>query len=274
MGDRTIDSAAGAPVTAVGTDLHALAAARPELAWQPGTDIARARNAHTTNTRQELAGALRSDANYLEGDVRVGPEGELVMQHDPRDRVDLSLDDWLSVGVASGRGVKVDVKERSALEGTVAAVRRAGVPEDRLIFNVPAWPAGDLLAIRRAFPKAIINLSPTAKLPLTASELVRLQLAARVVDGAVMFPIRQELVTAGVVRALQPYGRIAVWNTPGITNPGRGTEAELRRHGVDGMIDLREPNGSQYVTSALAQGAARVVGWEPVLRAIDALGYF
>jgi hypothetical protein len=90
-----------------------------------------------------------------------------------------------------------------------------------------------------------------------------------------MFPIRQELVTEGVVRALRPYGRVAVWNVPGITNPSDRDEARLRAMGVDGMIDLREPTTArEHVTSGVCEVAASIFGWGPIDHVLDALGLF
>lgn len=277
MGEPRIDAASGSARARAGAsghgDLRALALARPELAWRPGRDIAQARNAHATNTRAQLARALRSEHDWLEGDVRLGRHHRAHMQHLRGERVDLSLDEWLSVAGASGRGVKLDVKEREALPAVLDAVRRAGIEEHRLILNVGPWPAQELLAVRRAFPRAIINLSPVSDRRLTAGDIVQLQLAARIVGGPVMFPIRHDLVTSGVVDALRPLGRVAVWNSPMLTNPDRHSERRLRELGVDGMVDLREPSGvSQQAQSMLVSGAARLFGREPVYRALEAVG--
>jgi hypothetical protein len=153
--------------------------------------------------------------------------------------------------------------------------RKSGISHDRLLFNVGVWPAEALRTIRVAFPDSIVNISPTSDDALTDGDLVRLQIASRIVGGRVMFPIRQELVTPGVVRALQPYGRIAVWNVPGITNPSDADYAHLRAMGVDGMIDLRKPSTPrEHVTSAVAQVAASIFGWGPVDQVVNALGLF
>lgn len=255
--------------------LRALALARPELAWDPRADISAARNWHASNTREQLAAGLRSESNWLEVDVRVDGSGRAVLQHDADAPIELSVEQFLSIVGPSGRGAKFDVKEREALPLVLDLARRSGIPQQRLLFNVGAWPAPMLRTIRSDFPDSIVNISPVSDGDLTGSDLAQLQVAARIVGGQVMFPLRHELVTPGVVNALRPYGRIAVWNVPGITNPGARDEAKLRAMGVDGMIDLREPTGArEYATSGAIRVAASLVGWGPIDQALEALGFF
>lgn len=262
----------GAPGDA---ELRTLAVARPALAWRPGTDISRARNAHATNRREELADALRGDYDFLEVDVRVGPDGRAILQHELGDPVDLDLHGFLAIAGPSGRGLKFDVKEREALPLVLDAARRSGISDHRLLFNVGTWPAPHLLSIRRSFPHALINISPKSDGDLSAADLAQLQVAARLVGGPVMFPIRHDLMTPGVAHALRPHGRIAIWNTPGITNPADDEADGLRAMGVDGMIDLREPSGLREHATAGAIGvAATILGWDAVERALEALGVF
>jgi hypothetical protein len=248
------------------------ARAHPELAWNPSTDIAEGRNAHRTNLRAELAIALQGPYNWLEGDVQMGADGTPVMQHSVGDPVDLGVRDWLAVAAASGRGTKLDVKDPKALPGVIAAVLASGIPQGRLIINVGAWSTELLRSIRRVLPDVIVNISPAADADLTPADLVQLQLAARIVGGRIMFPVRDDLVTADVVHALAPYGRIAVWNTPGITNPGPTRADRLRELGVDGMIDLRNPEGMvEHLQAFVVGGTAKLLGWNAVHAALDAL---
>ena len=252
--------------------LHALALARPELAWPVGRDIALAQNAHYTNTRAELAAALGSDFDWMEGDVAM-QGGAPVLQHRSGDRVDLDLASWIGLVAASGRGAKLDIKDPDALPAVLELARRSGIPEHRLIFNVTLLPPESLQLIRRAFPGAIINLSPVSDADLTPADLAALQVAARIAGGPIMFPIRIDLLTPAVMAALRPFGRVAIWNTPQLWNPRPDERARLRSVGVDGMIDLRAPSGAeQRIQSVLVGGAARIFGWDPVHRALDALG--
>ncbi len=253
--------------------LLALACARPDLAWPTGRDIAVARNAHLTNTRQELVDALRSESDWLEGDVGMH-DGQPVMRHAPGDAVDLTLERWLRIVATSGRGAKLDLKDADALPSMLRAIRAADIPEHRLIINVEVLPVEQLRSIRRAFPKAIVNLSPVADADLTDMELVALQSAADVVRGNLMFPIRIDLMSADVVRALRPFGRIAVWNEPRLWNPSPNDTACLRAMGVNGMVDLREPRGlAARAQAAIAGTAVKLFGWDAVHRALEAIGY-
>jgi hypothetical protein len=250
-----------------------LAVARPDLSWPVDADISVARNAHYTNTRAELAGALGSEFDWLEGDVRLDRTGRPVMQHDRDGSSDLDLATWLRVAGTSGRGAKLDIKERAALPATIDLVQRSGIDQRRLIVNVGIWPAAELSSIRQAFPDAIINLGPGSNAALTRADLIGAQVAARIVGGRVMFPIRQDFVTPCVVDTLKPFGRVAVWNSPKLTNPGPQDAPRLREMGVDGMIDLREPDSiGQHASSAVIESAAWVFGWDPVRRALDGLG--
>lgn len=254
-------------------ELLRLAHARPDLAWRPGTDIAFARNAHVTNTRAELAAALRSDANFLEGDVRPRPDGTPEMRHDKEGQADLSLREWLAVAGASGRGVKVEIKDASSLTAVLDDLAHSGIPDERLIINVSLLRADRLQQIRRAHPRAIINLSPPSHHTYSAATVLRMQLAARSVGGNVMFPLRLDLVDQGVVQALKPYGRVAIWNSPQLRNPSAHDEARMRAMGVDGMIDLLEPQGlREHLESGGLRIAGLLLGWDRVLGMLDGAG--
>ena len=252
--------------------LLALARARPELAWPTGRDIALAQNAHETNTRTELAAALRGDFDWMEGDVAI-EGGRPVMRHRSGDPVDLDLDRWVQFIAASGRGAKFDLKDPAALPAVLDLAQRAGIPQHRLIFNVGALPAEALQTLRRRYPDAIVNLSPVSDADLTPADLAELQVAARIVGGRIMFPIRIDLLSPHVIGALRPFGRVAIWNQPQLWNPRHDERERLRAQGVDGMIDLREPVGAKETFQSAAIGvAARVFGWDPVHKALDALG--
>lgn len=252
--------------------LLALARARRELAWPEGRDIALANNAHATNTRQQLVEALQGDYDWMEGDVAI-QDGKAVMRHRYGDRVDVDLALWVRLVAASGRGAKFDFKDVAALPQVLALVREAGIPAHRLIFNVSRLPPEQLRAIRRAFPDAIINLSPVTDADLSPADLAELQVSARIVGGRVMFPIRIDLLSDTVVRSLRPFGRVAIWNTPLLWNPRHDERARLRAFGVDGMIDLREPRDAvEWLQATAVAGLTRLFGWNAVHRALDAVG--
>jgi hypothetical protein len=157
----------------------------------------------------------------------------------------------------------------------IDAVRRAGVPQHRLIMNVYPGPTKPelLVSVRRAFPRALINLSPVTDTDLTHRDLVELQVNARLLGGPIMFPIRHDLLTTEVVQALRPFGRVAVWNTPELTDPAPWTPLELRLMGVDGMIDLRDSTRTRdRVSTKLVSLGAKLFGWNAVYDVLDAVG--
>lgn len=252
--------------------------------WAPGMDWARARNAHRTNTAAELEAALRSDANWLEGDIRRDPtSGALVMAHDRTDvGRGLSLDAWLAAGRASGRGVKAELKEPASFDAYVAAIERSGIEQSRLILNVPVAASGDqtvladseLVELRRRLPDATINLSPTGHDSYTPAMHAELARAARLVGGPVMFPLQWDLLDDATIGALRPHGRVAVWASQGWGVP-RDAVAEadaLRERGVDGMVDLGSPNSlGARIMAAAARGLGAVFGRSAVVDARDAV---
>ena len=240
--------------------------------WRIGTDISQARNEHVTNSRRQLVEALRGTNDWFEGDVTVEGDGTPVMRHEPTGPWDLDLQSWLEIVRVSGRGAKVDLKASAALPRVLELMRASGIPQGRLIINVDALPIEQLLLVRRALPDAIININPpvdgTAE--LEPADIVRLQLAARAVGGRVMFPIRIDLLTRGVVDALRPFGRVATWNWPGLTNPGPAEVQRVRALGVDGMVDLRPSRTILETLSAtIAEAVAALVGWPAVHRLLD-----
>jgi hypothetical protein len=213
--------------------------------WSTTADLAHARNKHATNRVGELRDALAGDYDWLEVDVRT-IAGEVVATHDRIPARDsLLVRDWIEVGAATGRGLKLDFKERDSIAPTLALVARAGVPDERLVINVPVLGRGGigtdaLQRIRRRFPRATINLSLVGGRWDTASARAAVDLA-RTVGGPVAFPVELGRVDAELVAALRRGGRVAVWNDPRRSPaPDAGaTRARLRRIGVDGTIDLR-----------------------------------
>lgn len=252
--------------------------AQRHLRWKPGQPLSQAHNAHYTNTPLELQQALQGEFNFFEGDIRLEGEArqmpfldrvrEPLMAHDIGDIDGLSFREWLQVGAASGRGIKLDIKQAAALPKVVEEVKRQQIPEHRLIFNFDAafgpgvsknlkvWAFNvltdfivdiqDLRALRREFPDATIALGLFTKASApgtryTDEQLDRLTELAGQVGGPITFPMRAEFLEAAAVRKLKPHGSVSVWNDPSSFRPDDLDQA--RRHframGVDGMIDLR-----------------------------------
>jgi hypothetical protein len=256
----------------------------PATDWVSGLEWTAARNAHRTNTPAELQHALQSDVNWMEGDVRMAPDGQLVMAHDRGDiGRGMTLDAWLMVGARSGRGVKVELKESVGFDQMLAALARTPIPQERLIVNVNVVGAAavtltdeQLRRLRRMLPDATLNLSadPTDALALTRPIVQQLTRAATIVGGKVMFPLQWDLVTDEVIAALTPFGRIATWSAWWWGTPANVDEEtqRLRQRGVDGMIDLpmNVAKSARLVSLAL-RGLGNVFGRQAVVDAREAI---
>lgn len=248
--------------------LRALASSRSTPRWS----LASARNAHATNTPAEMATALRGDFDVLEGDLRLDRHGRLVMAHSPWQVDGMTFHEWLDVGARSGRGLKIDVKDPGAIGPMLRMLAASGVPDNRLILNVPLGREGATTArvahlrlLRVHAPGATINLSNN-RYPYDDAQLAQLREAASFVGGRVMFPVRSDAIDATVARALGSHGRIAAWNLPLVDSPANlaRERRRLRRLGVDGTIDLRPGRELPLTREAMTLAASasdRVRSW-------------
>ena len=225
------------------------AGARSPQTWWAGRPLSEARNAHSTNTRADFEAALAHGYNFLEGDVRVAlnPPHALQMRHDRGDEPgdNLSLDEWMKRGTASGRGLKLDVKETDRMPELLDAVAAAGVPEGRLMINLGD---GDMRRwgplVRERFPGATLACNPPAGErdgKLSSRQVEAMASLARSLGGPVTFVVRLDLLTDAAIRTLSPLGPVSVWNDPGRPAPADLVQAEraLRERGVTGVVDLR-----------------------------------
>lgn len=256
-------------------ELSKLAGKRRDLAVQPGDDIADARNAHRTNTFEELKESLEGDYNWLECDVRregpmrplfhVGGDRRPITSHDPYQTNGMLFEDWLAITKASGRGLKMDFKDSEAIDDVLVILKKNRIPDERLILNVGISDPGEaslksgsvplrdrpvddsrIQHIRRDFPKAIINLSPgtsstTDDGKYTVWQIEQMIRYAKASGQPVMFPLRADMVTREIVQSLKAFGKVAIWNDPGSYSP-KDVAAEVgkfRQWGVEGMIDIR-----------------------------------
>jgi len=230
--------------------------------WDPAAALATGRNAHRTNTEAEMGHALGNDYNWLEGDLRVGAHGELVMAHDKGDEGDgLTLDQWLEIGGESGRGLKVDVKEKAAIPALLDALEASGIPQGRLMLNFEVETDSDrgknpqeVAEIRARFPEMWLALNPghvdgdgyddETYAGLTAA-------ATAAGDHHITFPTRSDRLTDEGIERLAPHGDVSVWvrskdEIHSIDDYAAATTA-WRERGVTGVIDLgpiRSPIGA------------------------------
>ncbi len=204
-----------------------------------------ATNAHRSNTVEESDEALGHDTDWLEGDIRgeIDHPERLEARHDQgrEDGDNLTFDQWLDRGLASGRGLKLDIKEPERTPQILDELEARGVPDERLMFNLGA----DDIArygpeIRERFPDAILAINP-GRQGLTPEGLAQMARLADELGGQSTFVIREDLLSDQAVAALQGHGSISIWNDP--SRPAQGSiderTASLRERGVDGVIDLR-----------------------------------
>jgi menorin-like protein len=249
-----------------------------ENRWVDGAPLAQARNAHYTNTSQELQAGLSGHYNFLEGDVTleagvrqiplVDHFREPIMAHTPKEINGLTLGEWLDVGKSSGKGIKIDIKQSAAIPKIIQEVRQRELPDERLIFNADVafgpgleqnlkfraldlatdftTSAKEMKQIREAFPKATLGIGLyTGKQPkgthYSADQLSEVIGFAQDMGGPITFPLRAEFVTPEVVATLKPHGTVSIWNDPKTFLPENKEIAtkRFREMGVDGMIDLR-----------------------------------
>ena len=100
-----------------------------------------------------------------------------------------------------------------------------------------------LQKIRERFPDAYLAINPSGKDgPLTEEQIDRLIEASKV-GGPVTFVLPYERLDQNAIDKLSPYGTISIWNSPNKSNLSEeeipGLTEELRRQGVNGLIDLR-----------------------------------
>ncbi len=214
--------------------------------WWWNRPLSEAKTAARTNTRQQMSQALQSNANWLEGEVRRELNGgRLQMRHStgPEPGESLSLDEWLALGRAAGRGLKLDVKEPQAIDQAVRQVKAAGVPSERLMWSVgdaamSTWGA----KLRQQFPRAILAIYPSGEKRLNSADVARLiSLAKRGAGGPIAFVIHADRLTDESIEALKAFGKVCVWSQAGRFPKEDLLEVadEFRDRGVDGSIELQ-----------------------------------
>lgn len=243
------DASADASRTREVASLTALArSTRAARGWNPAqNDLTTGRNAHRTNTLDEMRAGLEGDHNWLEGDLRVRADGTLVLSHDA-DKTDrgLTLDEWLRIGGASERGLKIDVKEPAALPGLLDAIAASGVPDGRIMLNVAGVSEREVREMRERFPDAWLALNPALSgHGYRDEDLEEVGRLADAAGGRIAFPVRWDCVDDRVIAALKPHGKVSIWtdNSQGTPDNTEAERSRLIERGVDGVIDLGPPQG-------------------------------
>ncbi|MCW2922119.1 MAG: hypothetical protein JWL76_1993 [Thermoleophilia bacterium] len=222
------------------------AAADPAFRIAPRAHPSTMRNAHYANTRSQLAFALSGPYNTVEGDLRMR-DGIPVMQHDDISSRDLTFEQWAILVHRAGKHLRMDFKEATALAPVEAILRRLGIPDDVLTFNVSAalpWseghvPVDDVVALRAQHPGSWITINlavPDGPVYRYAACVARRlgpeRLGTTVLAGFVNEPEIRRLRAA--------FEFVNAWNVPALKDFDIAAEsARLRAIGVNGMLDLR-----------------------------------
>ena len=229
----------------------------PNRPWNNDMPLRGSRNAHRTNTTEQIEEARHSKVHWFEGDLRSPnhPKQPLNMGHDDSEQ-GMPLSEWLKRGKASGRGLKLEMKDvQSAAEvdrilDEVEKSNQDGKLDQRLMFNMAAGNMerfGQQIAER--FPGAILAITARQG-ELTPQEVRRLQDIPNGWDPRpkVTYVLNETQVARGLVHKLQQIGPVSIWNNVGtdlVSEDGQGSVDDRRRRlermGVEGVIGL-EPD--------------------------------
>lgn len=237
--------------------------------WWGGRPLSEARNAHHSNTREQMEESLKAGYNFLEGDIReeINHEGRLEMRHDKihESGDNLTLEEWLEIGKASGRGLKLDFKEPQFTPKILDTLAEVGVPHERLMFNLgfsdmAKW--GE--EIRRRFPGSTLAVNPPpSDGKLSVADAKKMIAQAQQFGLPATFVVRFDKLTPEVIATLEAVAPVSVWNSQfegqKVEDPALEA-ASLRSKGVSGVIDLRESAGFKDKAEAWVEGGKNAVG--------------
>lgn len=124
---------------------------------------------HGANNRARLEAALVDPAiHYVEGDIALGENGQIIMAHPPASTSDLFFTDWLHATIAAGKGAKLDFKTPAIVETCLREARQHALGRIPLIVNADLLvgpggssvifdPAEFLALHKRYLPQAILS---------------------------------------------------------------------------------------------------------------------
>jgi hypothetical protein len=169
------------------------------------------------------------------------------MAHDAHRTADLTFSEWATAIAASGRLLRIDLKEARALPSVLATMKRLGVAPERVSFNVSPYAPGRaanmsidaIRQLRARFPTSWITLNNP--LPFWPGHDLTVH-AAHLVGGKVGMALMAPRISEKLVRRLTSAGvTVNVWNHPPLWAPVDTAKeaARLRSMGVNGYIDLR-----------------------------------
>ncbi len=124
---------------------------------------------HGANNRAKLEAALIDPrVHWVEGDISLGDNDQVIMAHPPATTSDLSFSDWLHAIVGAGKGAKLDFKTPDIVEPCLIAAKRDALGRIPLMINADLLqgPGGqpaifdphEFLALHNTHtPKAILS---------------------------------------------------------------------------------------------------------------------
>ena len=215
---------------------------------------------HRVNSRAALARFLGSTSNAAEGDVRWGTlidgrrrERTLIMAHPPARRSDLSTLDWIEAVAASGRVLKLDLKDPLAV-APLLELLTGRVPFEQVVVNADAarGPGGrkprfsrrHLEQLTEGLPGSVLSIGATTSPrggPYRDRHIGELLAMAAVSSAPVTIALRLALLAAdpAAVEPLEASGlHFTIWNS-GWRNPATPRKVlELRRLYPRAWLDL------------------------------------
>lgn len=121
---------------------------------------------HGLNDPLNVTYFLKSSIPWGESDVRLGPDGHLVLRHDPPEELHwehselMRFDDWVDALVRGGKKMVMDLKEGGeALDQVISILRRHSLNANHLWFatSLKDVSVEDYTKLRQAFPAAVFS---------------------------------------------------------------------------------------------------------------------
>jgi len=120
---------------------------------------------HGANSRDKLEAALVDPGvHWVEGDISLGADGQVIMAHPPVTTSDLPFTDWLHATVAAGKGAKLDFKTPAVVESCLIEAK------NHALGRIPLMVNADLLVGPGGTP---VNFDPAEFLALHKKYLPR-----------------------------------------------------------------------------------------------------
>jgi Menorin len=183
--------------------------------------------AHAVNSQQKLQSALNDpQIMFLEVDVSISSNGEVVLAHPPVTDSDLSFAEFIHTMETSRQGVKLDFKVAATLMPCLTILRASNLRQPVLLNagilqgeggDAPDFSAASFLAAcHDLYPQGILSPDWTNDSQPHTQRMVDEMLAACQGVAQVTFPINARLLPYAwphVVRLLQPAGySLTVWD--------------------------------------------------------------